>query len=71
MEVFCPPQFAPTSIERGRRFDLPLAARKLPASQISPTYESARYEFLCRRAGVNVVHCAEPFASGGYSHGEI
>ena len=25
--------------------------------------ESAYYEFLCRRAGVNVVYCAEPFAN--------
>jgi len=25
--------------------------------------ESACYEFLCRRAGVNVVYCAEPFAN--------
>jgi hypothetical protein len=27
------------------------------------TDESACYEFLCRRAGVNVVYCAEPFAN--------
>lgn len=25
--------------------------------------ESACYEFLCRRAGVNVIYCAEPFAN--------
>jgi DNA invertase Pin-like site-specific DNA recombinase len=27
--------------------------------------ESAYYEFLCRRAGVNVVYCAEPFENDG------
>src|SRR5271157_3141624 len=27
------------------------------------TDESACYEFLCRRAGVNVFYCAEPFAN--------
>jgi DNA invertase Pin-like site-specific DNA recombinase len=27
------------------------------------TDESACYEFLCRRAGVNVVYCAEPFSN--------
>jgi DNA invertase Pin-like site-specific DNA recombinase len=26
--------------------------------------ESAHYEFLCRRAGVRIIYCAEPFADG-------
>lgn len=27
--------------------------------------ESAHYEFLCRRAGIRVIYCAEPFAADG------
>jgi DNA invertase Pin-like site-specific DNA recombinase len=33
--------------------------------------ESAHYEFLCRRAGVNVVYCGESFANDGSSASNI
>jgi DNA invertase Pin-like site-specific DNA recombinase len=35
------------------------------------TDESAHYEFLCRRAGVRVVYCAEPFENDGSAMANI
>jgi DNA invertase Pin-like site-specific DNA recombinase len=52
-------------VSGGAKFEAVLVYDVSRWGRFQDTDESAHYEFLCRRAGVRVIYCAEQFASDG------
>lgn len=58
-------------VERGPEFEVLLVYDVSRWGRFQDNDESAYYEFQCRRAGVRVVYCAEPFENDGSPMGAV
>lgn len=54
-----------TDVQQGPEYKVVLVYDVSRWGRFQDVDESAYYEFLCRRSGVQVVYCAEPFANDG------